>query len=66
MLAEASTNSMNPLYLRHDLMIELGRLEMAMEDVCSRQGANDPSSLATLQNKHARVADALNKLPVAF
>jgi len=62
MLAENSNNTINPLFLRHDLMIELGRLEMAMEDACSRQGANDGSMIETLQTKHARVAAALNKL----
>jgi hypothetical protein len=64
MLAENSVNNMmNPLFLRHDLMIELGRLEMAMEDACSRQGANDPSAIESLQTKHARIAAALSRLP---
>ncbi|TLY52033.1 MAG: hypothetical protein E6K53_05555 [Gammaproteobacteria bacterium] len=58
MLAETSTS--NTTFLRHDLMIELFRLEMAMED-SNRQGAND-DSIDTLQSKHARVADALSKL----
>ena len=29
----SATMSLNPLFLRHDLMIELGRLEMAMQDM---------------------------------
>src|SRR3954468_21979384 len=34
--------SINPLFLRHDLMIELGRLEMAIDDVRTTQpAAND-------------------------
>jgi hypothetical protein len=62
MLAENNNAAINPLFLRHDLMIELGRLEMAMEDACGRQGANDNSMIETLQTKHARVAAALSKL----
>ena len=62
MLAENNATGTNPLFLRHDLMIELGRLEMAMEDACGRQGANDNSMIETLQTKHARVAAALSKL----
>jgi len=62
MLAENNNAAINPLFLRHDLMIELGRLEMAMEDACGRQGANDNSMIETLQTKHARVAAALTKL----
>jgi len=59
MIAETATTA-NTTFLRHDLMIELFRLEMAMED-SQRQGAND-DSIDTLQSKHARVADALTKL----
>ena len=62
MLAENNATATNPLFLRHDLMIELGRLEMAMEDACSRQGANDSNMLESLQTKHARIAAALSKL----
>jgi len=59
MIAETAATT-NTTFLRHDLMIELFRLEMAMED-SQRQGAND-DSFDTLQSKHARVADALSKL----
>ncbi len=62
MLAENNVTVTNPVFLRHDLMIELGRLEMAMEDACSRQGANDSDMLESLQSKHARIAAALTKL----
>ena len=47
-------------HLRHDLMIELGRLEMAMEDA----GRGSDSEMTTLQNKHERVSAALRKLPL--
>ena len=48
-------------HLRHDLMIELGRLEMALED--AGLGANQQAAIETLQTKHARVSAALEKLP---
>jgi hypothetical protein len=51
-------------HLRHDLMIELGRLEMAMEDVEQQQDFDHQNMIENLQNKHARVSAALNKLPV--
>lgn len=63
MFDNTAVNVMNPMFLRHDLMIELGRLEMAMEDACSRHGANDSNAMESLQTKHARIADALNRLP---
>ena len=47
-------------HLRHDLMIELGRLEMAMED--ARRSPN--LEIAALQNKHERVSAALSRLPL--
>jgi len=47
-------------HLRHDLMIELGRLEMAMEDA----SRGPDSEMTTLQNKHERVSAALSKLPL--
>ncbi len=51
-------------HLRHDLMIELGRLEMAMEDRNEAQDAEQQAAFETLQNKHARVSAALDKLPL--
>ncbi len=48
--------------MRHDLMVELGRLEMAMEEACSRRGINDEDALESLQAKRDRIAAALSKL----
>jgi len=63
MLATAIALTVNPLFLRHDLMIELGRLEMAIEDVRSHS-ANEQQELSPLQTKLARVTEALNRLSV--
>ncbi len=60
MLATAAALTINPLFLRHDLMIELGRLEMAIEDVRSHS-AND-QALTPLETKMARINEALTRL----
>ena len=46
-------------------MIELGRLEMAMENVTQNSAdAEQQVAIENLQNKHARVSAALSKLPL--
>lgn len=62
MLATAAALTINPLFLRHDLMIELGRLEMAIDDVRSHHSANDHQGLSPLETKVARIHEALNRL----
>jgi len=70
MFDETLSNTNDPIFLRHDLMVELGRLEMAIEEVCSHRGtdANNQASLKvlvsleSLQAKHAQIATALSKL----
>jgi hypothetical protein len=62
MLATAAALTINPLFLRHDLMIELGRLEMAIEDVRSHHSANDHQTLTPLETKLARINEALTRL----
>lgn len=64
-MSNLASLSINPLFLRHDLMIELGRLEMAIDDVRMTQpAANDRSSLVNeLESKCARINEALSKLP---
>lgn len=62
MFGEGSTGTTNQIFMRHDLMVELGRLEMAMEEACSRRGINDEDALESLQAKRDRIAAALSKL----
>lgn len=62
MLAVVDTLSLNPLFLRHDLMIEMGRLEMAIEQVRSHASANDGRTLSPLEQRLARVNEALSRL----
>jgi len=62
MLATAAALTVNPLFLRHDLMIELGRLEMAIEDVRSHSANDQHQDVSPLEAKLARVAEALTRL----
>ncbi len=62
MLAVVDTLSLNPLFLRHDLMIEMGRLEMQIEEVRSQTSANDGRVLTPLEQRLARVNEALSRL----
>jgi hypothetical protein len=59
----AATMSINPLFLRHDLMIELGRLEMAIDDVRTMQPAANDQMVREIESKCARINEALSKLP---
>lgn len=54
--------SFNPLFLRHDLMIELGRLEMAIDQAREQTAVND--AVDQLETRCARINEALAKLPV--
>lgn len=63
MLTTATMN-LNPLFLRHDLMIELGRLEMAMQDMRSTDTVEQtPVQLQQLESRRARINEALSRLP---
>jgi hypothetical protein len=62
MLAAVDTLSLNPLFLRHDLMIEMGRLEMAIETARTQAPANDARALSPLEMRLARVNEALSRL----
>lgn len=62
MSASASALTVNPLFLRHDLMIEMSRLEMALDNARVHPSANDPHVLAPLETKLARINEALSRL----
>jgi hypothetical protein len=62
MLATAATLTLNPLFLRHDLLIEMGRLEMALDYARMHEAANDSQALAPLETKLARINEALSRL----
>lgn len=62
-MSNLASLSINPLFLRHDLMIELGRLEMAIDDVRLNQPAANDRLVNELETKCARINEALSKLP---
>ena len=59
---QVASVSFNPLFLRHDLMIELGRLEMAIDKARAQVAAND--TVGQLESRCAHINEALSKLPV--
>ena len=63
MLADVNSLMVNPMFLRHDLLIELGRLEIAIGNVCRDQPAN-PRDIAALESRRATLANTLRRLPV--
>ena len=64
MFAAANKISVNPLFLRHDLMIELGRLEMAMEDMRDADRIDQTrQQISQLETRRARINEALSRLP---
>jgi hypothetical protein len=64
MISNAAAMNLNPLFLRHDLMIELGRLEMAMQDMRSASALEQATTqLQQLESRRARINEALSRLP---
>ena len=50
-------------FLRHDLLIELSRTEMAIENLRTRPAANQPELVQSLAERMAKINEALAKLP---
>jgi hypothetical protein len=62
MLAADVDKTFQPLFLRHDLMIELGRLEKAIEEIRDTAPANDARQTASLEERYARISAVLDRL----
>ena len=52
----------DPVHLRHDLMIEIGRIDMALDDVRRRGPANQPDVVQSLEMRRSSLNDALTRL----
>ncbi len=63
MIATAIALTIDPLFLRHDLMIELSRLEMAIEDMRSNNTPSDEPALEPLKIRLECINEALKQLP---
>ena len=61
MQANVTSLTVNPMFLRHDLLIELGRLEVAIGDV-RQASANEAAQLSELEMRRAAVNDTLRLL----
>jgi len=59
MLASATSLTVDPMFLRHDLLIELGRLELAIHTAADRQPANDHDDL---QQRYATIRQTLSRI----
>lgn len=60
-MSNFASMTLNPLFLRHDLMIELGRLEMAIDTARTQPVADE--AVGQLQSRCAKINEALSKLP---
>jgi hypothetical protein len=60
-MSNIASMTFNPLFLRHDLMIELGRLEMAIDNARTQATASD--AVRQLETRCAKINEALSKLP---
>jgi len=60
MFADVTSVTVNPMFLRHDLMIELGRLETAIDSMRDHVSAN--SDLAVLQSRRETLSETLQRL----
>lgn len=62
MLANLNSLTVNPMFLCHDLLIELGRLEIAIGDLRREPSANDHGDLTALQTRHSAISQALSHI----
>jgi hypothetical protein len=52
-----------PVYAHHDLLIEIGRVELAMENIEERAGEESSSLLPRLVSRMNNLREALDHLP---
>jgi hypothetical protein len=52
-----------PVYAHHDLLIEIGRVELAMENLEERAGEESSSLLPRLVSRMNNLREALDQLP---
>lgn len=52
-----------PVYAHHDLLIEIGRVELAMENLEERAGEESASLLPRLVSRMNNLREALDHLP---
>jgi hypothetical protein len=58
-----NSNEFAPVYLRHDLMIEIGRLEMAMDHLVEREPTQQQQLRPRLESRMSHLLSELDHLP---
>lgn len=53
----------NPLFVRHDLMIEMARLEMEIDSAREQADASDAGNVVSLERRLEKVAHVLSRIP---
>lgn len=57
--------TINPLFVRHDLMIEMARLEMQIEDIREHAAEHATGAeLPPLQQRLQKISHVLSRVPV--
>ncbi|HEX7113225.1 MAG TPA: hypothetical protein VF216_12335 [Mizugakiibacter sp.] len=60
----ATALNVDPQFLRHDLIVEMARVEMAIEDIRgSRPATEQGVLLPALEQRRTRIREALSRLP---
>jgi hypothetical protein len=57
------SSEFTPVYVRHDLMVEIGRLEMAMEHLVERDSTQQQHLRPRLQSRMSHLLSELDHLP---
>ncbi len=60
-MSSIAMSNRNPIFMRHDLMIELGRLEMAIESARTQETAR--TMVERLESHCVKISEALSRLP---
>ena len=63
MFANVASLTVNPMFLHDDLLIELGRLEIAISDARRQAPANEHHDLAVLEAQHTAISQTLVRIP---
>ncbi|GLQ88930.1 hypothetical protein [Dyella flagellata] len=58
-----NSNEYAPVYLRHDLMVELGRLEMAMDHLVERDPVQQEQLRPRIESRMSHLQSELDLLP---
>lgn len=62
-IAMAAHSNHNPLHVRHDVMVEIGRIDLAFDRVADHPGVIAPDKLQQLDQRRAQLCQYLARLP---